>query len=140
MPTALHRPVLRAATFYFAAVFFCGFVLGSLRIFVLLPLMDELWAVCLELPIMLTLSWLIARHLTRNRKDLYPAAARLWMGIWAFGLLMVAEYVLATSLMGAAPSSYFDHWATAAGAIGLAGQIAFALIPFVQRITRRETP
>ncbi|MEC9311496.1 MAG: hypothetical protein VYA97_07025 [Pseudomonadota bacterium] len=140
MPTALYRPVLRAATFYSAAVFFCGFVLGSLRIFVLLPLMDELWAVSLELPIMLTLSWLIARHLTRNRKDLYPAAARLWMGIWAFGLLMVAEYVLATTLMGAAPSSYFGHWATAAGAIGLAGQIAFALIPFIQRITRRETP
>ena len=78
----------------------------------------------------------LALSLTRNRKDLYPAAARLWMGIWAFGLLMVAEYVLATNLMGARPSSYFSHWATPAGAIGLAGQIAFALIPFVQRITR----
>ena len=129
MPQPLTRPVLIAAARYFAGVFACGVVLGTIRIFVLLPRMEEIWALLLELPVILTLSWLIAGRITKARPGLGTLPARLGMGGWAFALLMLAEYLLATTAMGLDGIDVFARWLTREGALGLAGQIVFALIP-----------
>ncbi|MFL5254137.1 MAG: hypothetical protein ACJ8AI_14800 [Rhodopila sp.] len=60
--------------------------------------------------------------------------ARAAMGLTAFALLMAAECVLAV-LTGQAPTAYLRAMMTAAGRIGLAGQIVFALFPLLQRTT-----
>ncbi|MGR3760590.1 hypothetical protein ACUXV3_10735 [Roseobacteraceae bacterium NS-SX3] len=129
---ALRRPVLAAAAAYFALVFACGFVLGTLRILVLLPAAGELGAVLAELPVILAFSWWAAGRLTRGRPALQPGAARLGMGGWAFALLMAAEFVLATTAMGLDGAAFAGRWGTLPGALGLAGQIVFALIPWLR--------
>lgn len=135
MPKALTRPVLIAAALYFTGVFACGFILGTIRILVLLPRMEEIWALLLELPVILTLSWLIAGWIIKGRSALGALPARLGMGGWAFLLLMLAEYLLATTAMGLSGAEVFARWTTLEGALGLAGQILFALLPALRLLT-----
>ncbi len=140
MPQALTRPVLIAATLYFAGVFVCGFILGTIRIFVLLPRMAEIWALLLELPMILTLSWLIAGRILKSRPELATLPGRLGVGGWAFLLLMIAEYLLATAAMGLSGTAVFARWTTLKGALGLAGQIVFALLPALRLLTEPRPP
>ncbi|MBE1296130.1 MAG: hypothetical protein GJ678_07790 [Rhodobacteraceae bacterium] len=135
MPKALTRPVLIAATLYFAGVFACGFVLGTIRILILLPRMEEIWALLLELPVILTLSWLIAGRIPKARPSLATLYARLGTGGWAFLLLMLVEYLLATTAMGLSGAEFFARWTTLEGALGLAGQILFVLLPALRLLT-----
>ena len=135
MPQALTRPVLIAATLYFAGVFACGFILGTIRMGILLPRMAEIWALLLELPVILILSWLIAGRILKARPAIATLPARLGMGGWAFLLLMLAEYMLATMTMGLSGAAVFARWTTLEGALGLAGQIVFALIPALRLLT-----
>ncbi len=83
----------------------------------------------LEVPLVLALSWVVAgRVLARwPLRDKRPALALL-----AFALLMVLE--LATALaFGQSPAQFLTAMTTPAGALGLAGQIGFALIPLVRQ-------
>lgn len=123
--------VVIAATVYFGAVFAAGFVLGTLRVLVLAPRLGDLGAVAVELPVMLALSWVIAARVLR-RHPLPPGGPRLAMGALAFALLLLAEAALAYLLAGQTPAGWAASLATAPGLLGLAGQIAFALMPWLQ--------
>ncbi|MEX5727030.1 hypothetical protein Ga0609869_000383 [Rhodovulum iodosum] len=123
---------LKAGLAYFALIFAAGFALGTLRVLVLLPRMGEAVAVALELPVMLGLSWLAAGALI-GRFAVPAGAARLAMGGAAFGLLMAAEVGVSVFALGRDIAGHFGHWATLPGAAGLAGQVAFGLIPWARR-------
>jgi len=120
--------VVRAGLAYWAAIFALGFVLGALRVTVMVPLLGELAAVLAELPVMLAASWLWARVLVRRHR-LGPGAA-LVMGALAFLLLMGCEAALALGAFGQAPGQWLAGMGEAPGAIGLAGQVTFALLPW----------
>jgi hypothetical protein len=117
---------VRAALAYFAPVFAVAFLLGALRVFVVIPLTGPLVGVALEVPIILALSWLVAGHVLKRRP--LSLGRRLAMGAVAFGLLMLAELALALAF-GQTPRQFITAMASPAGALGLAGQIGFALIP-----------
>lgn len=51
----------KAGCAYFALVFAAGFVLGTIRVLVLMQRMGERTAVALELQLILSLSWLASR-------------------------------------------------------------------------------
>lgn len=88
----------------------------------------------LEVPLILGLSWLVAdRVLRRWPLTTYPALA---MGALAFTLLMLAEFALAYALSGQTPPVYAATFLTGPGALGLAGQIGFALIPALRTYAR----
>lgn len=122
------RGPLAAALAYFAVAFACGFVLGAVREIVVAPRLGAVAAVALEVPIMLAISWVAAGVLVRRFAVPARIPARLLMGGFAFVLLQLAEIALAAGF-GTPPGAYVAGFATAKGALGLAAQGAFALLP-----------
>ncbi|WP_135448500.1 hypothetical protein [Tabrizicola caldifontis] len=125
--------IVAAAVSYFAAVFAVAFVLGALRVTLVAPQTGPLLAVALEVPLVLALSWLVAGRVLRR----WPMALRerLALGGLAFVLLMLAELSLALAF-GQTPARFLSDLATPPGALGLAGQIGFGLIPALHRQRR----
>jgi hypothetical protein len=58
------------------------------------------------------------------------------LGALAFLILMLAEFALAWALSSQTPAAYAASFLTAPGALGLAGQTGFALIPAVRARNR----
>jgi hypothetical protein len=98
-------------------------------VLVLEPALGPLAATLLELPVILLASWLAARWLVRRFAISGPAAS-LAMGGLAFALLALSEFALALALPGNSPSQWMARMATPPGALGLAGQMGFALMPW----------
>ncbi|MBI1391106.1 MAG: hypothetical protein GC152_00045 [Alphaproteobacteria bacterium] len=126
-------PSIRAGAIYFAAVFSLGFALGTVRVLFLVPRYGETASTVLELPAMLVASWFICGSILARFPTVRGRGARLMMGAAAFALLMLAELILATTLFGRPPGEHLARYGTLAGAVGLAGQICFALMPLVAR-------
>lgn len=120
--------ILRLAAAYWALVFTLGFALGAIRTLWLAPQIGAEVAVLAEQVPMLTASWLVARALLR-RWPLPSQGAALAMGAAAFALLMIAECALAVLLFGQTPAIWAASLTTPAGALGLAGQLGFSLVP-----------
>jgi hypothetical protein len=125
------KAVLAGAA-YFALVFSIGFVLGAVRVFVVVPVIGETAAVFIELPVILLACWFVSGALTRRIIPQGDEAAALVMGGVAFPLLMVAELTLGTLAFERSLMDQVAHWLTLAGAAGLIGQIVFALLPWLQ--------
>ncbi len=127
---------LKAGTLYFAAVFALGFVLGTLRVLVVIPALydfgGETAAIFIELPIILTGSWFICRWIVTRYAVPTAINVRAAMGAIAFALLMIAETVLSVTAFGQTMGEHFAAYATFNGALGLGGQIVFALFPLAQ--------
>ncbi len=120
-----------AGLLYFAIVFAIGFVLGSIRVLLVAPVLGELGAVLLELPVILLACWLAAGRLVRWL-DPPSASAALVMGAIAFSCLMIAEFTLAGLAFDRSITDQVGRWGTLEGALGLGGQLLFALLPWMQ--------
>lgn len=123
---------LKAGAVYFGLVFAAGFVLGTIRTIVLVPRLGELAAVAIELPVILVVSWWACGLVIQRLRPGDKSSARLVMAITAFLLLILAELALAMTMAGQTASAFVANWTTAAGALGLAGQAAFAAFPLVR--------
>jgi hypothetical protein len=125
-------PTIKAGFFYFLSVFGLGFVLGTVRTLVLVPLVGHLIAVLVELPLILSAAWLICARLTTRWAVPAELAPRAAMGILAFGLLMTAECMLSLWLFGNSLDLQLAQLQTSHGMAGFAGQFLFATFPIVQ--------
>lgn len=132
------KRILLTGTVYVAAVFAAGFVLGVLRTLVMVPLLGEMAAVLVELPVILAVAWLVCTRILR-RWPLSPAAA-VGMGAIAFLLLMGAEASLSTLLAGRSLAQHLALYAQLPHQVGLAGQLAFAVIPWIQARRSQRSP
>jgi hypothetical protein len=122
--------VIPAALAYVLPVFAVAFGLGALRVSLVAPHLGPLAAVALELPLVLALSWIVAGRVLRHWPQV-GRQSRLALGALAFLVLMLLE--LATALaFGQSPASFLAAMTTPAGALGLAGQIGFGLIPILR--------
>ena len=126
---------LVAGAYYFQIVFAIGFALGTLRALVVAPRIGETSAVMLELPIILAASWYVSGALDARFR--ISQNHRLIMGFFAFALLMLAEAALSVALFGRTIAEHLAHYRTFSGAAGLAGQVLFALTPFLRPEQRR---
>lgn len=122
--------ILKPALTYFATVFAAAFLMGALRVTLIAPQIGPLAAVALEVPLILGLSWLVAGRVLRRWA--LTSGKALTMGALAFALLMLAEFTLAYALSSQTPPAFAATFLTAPGALGLAGQIGFALIPAIR--------
>jgi len=126
------RRIAGAALAYWALIF----ALGALRILWLAPRLGESFAVLAELPAMLGASWVTARWLLGRWRIATPSQA-LAMGALAFAMLIGAEVLLATLAFGVPPRQWLASLLRSPGAIGLAGQAAFGLLPVLAIRARR---
>ena len=121
--------VLKAGATYFAIVYMVGFLLGAMRVFLLVPRVGETVAVLLEAPVILGASWIASRWSVSRFAVQTAAAPRFAMGGIAFGLLIVAEAGVSILIVG---TDLLDVYRSVPGIIGLAAQVLFGLLPFVQ--------
>ena len=126
------RNALKAGTVYFFLVFAAGFAFGTLRTLFIAPVIGDLIAVALELPLMLAISWIACRWVLQRIRVPNLTYHRIVMGASAFILLMVAEVLMSTQLASRDLASHFALYRTLPVFIGLLGQIAFALFPLFQ--------
>jgi hypothetical protein len=128
-------PLLRpaaAGAVYAISVFSVGFVLGTVRVLILLPRIGPTLAVLAETPVILGASWWVSSECIARLKIDRAVAARLVMGLVAFTVLMAAETTLAVVLFGRSVTGYLLSLTVMPGLIGLAAQVAFAGFPLAQ--------
>lgn len=131
--------VVRAGLLYFALTFGAGFVLGPLRILFLVPRIGTRAAELVELPVMIGISWLAARWVTRRLAVPPRPAPRLAMGAIAGALLLAAEFTLVLRLRGLTLEEYFATRDPVAGAAYYAAVLLLVVMPVLvsRRLNRR---
>lgn len=130
-------PVLTAALRYFALVFGAGFVLGVLRVTLVVPWLGVRHAELAEMPLMLIVIVSAAVHVVRRHRLASPGA-RLAAGLCALLLLVGAELALAVALAGRSLSDYIASRDPVAGSVYVVLLIVFALMPALLRRTGRR--
>jgi hypothetical protein len=125
---------IAAGCTYALIMFMVGFVVGTLRLLVLAPHLGATWAVELEVPVMLIVSWYQSRWSARKLDVVEAWESRALMGFVAFVILMVAELGVSIWIFDQSLAAHFAAYGSAAGAIGLAAQLTVATFPLLQAI------
>ena len=121
---------LKASLLYFATVFGVGFVLGTIRVLLVVPYLGVRWAELLETPLMLLASFYFAR-LVGRRFGPCAAAHRLAIGAIALAFLLTAEIALTVFVQGQILAQYLASRDPVSGVAYLLSLIAFALMPLL---------
>lgn len=124
--------IVKAAATYVALVFATGFLLGTLRVLLLAPMIGATQAVVIELPLMLAVSWIACGGVLRRFPVAPTPPARIGMGLIAFLLLMMAEVAVSMVGFGRSFADHLANYRETGARLGLAAQIAFALIPLLR--------
>jgi hypothetical protein len=128
-------PFIRAGAIYFVIVFVAGFILGTLRELVLVPIAGRTFGVLIELAIMVTISWIVCGRIVRRLRIASDRNGRIVMGASAFVLLILAEFGFTNLFLGWSAGEFFGGFRSLDGALGLLAQIVFGAIPFLQMRT-----
>jgi hypothetical protein len=123
------KTAIKAGTFYFVLIFAAAFVLGSIRIRLIVPYGGTWAGLAFELPAILTLAWLACRWLVRGFRVPATVPARLAMGGWALALLLAVQTSVAAIGLGQSPGELLAGYQEPNMMIGLAVQLLFAAMP-----------
>ncbi len=132
------RATCGAAIAYTLGVFVFAFAVGTIRVTLVAPRIGSLLAVILEAPIILAASWPFSLWCIRFFKVSRDSCARALMGAVAFSFLMLLELSVSVLAFGETINHYLLKYASTPGVIGLAMQVCFATIPWVQSLHRGE--
>lgn len=121
--------ILKAGCSYFALVFATGFVLGVLRVTLVVPRLGVRQAELLEMPLMLLASYLAAR-LCLRRFGPFTKVRRLALGMLALLLLVAAELGL-TVAMGQGIGDYLASRDPVSGLAYLVALACFGVLPLL---------
>jgi hypothetical protein len=117
------RQGVKGGLFYFGAVFALGLILGALRALYVVPEFGQSLAVAIELPFILIFAWF--------------ACHWLMIKCAAFALLLVAEwvtrFVFNRVILGDGTLPPVVATQSFADGLGIAGQVAFGLLPLIMR-------
>jgi len=122
---------LRAGLAYFALVFGTGFVLGAIRVPVLVPRLGVRTAELIEMPVMFVAIVLAARFVVRRFRLPAGSGARLLTGLIALALLVAAELLLAVVLARQPLGEYVAGRDPVSGSVYLGMLVLFAAMPLV---------
>ena len=128
------RTLLVATSAYFGLVFGSGFLLGVVRVLLLLPILGERAAELIEAPIMLvaivfSARFVVGRILAGSALPALPA--RLAIGFAALAALLVVEFTVVLWLRDLSIRQYLAERDPIAGAVYVASLSFFALAPAI---------
>ncbi len=125
---------VKAGLTYFAIIFGVGFVLGAIRVLLVVPWVGVRTAELIEEPIMFIVVVFAARWLLR-RFSLGPITEQLGAGMIGLGLLLAAEYALLRA-RGLTLREGIAQRDAVAGTVYLVMLLVFAMMPVVLGRTR----
>lgn len=129
--------ILQAAVLYFLLVFGAGFVLGTGRVLLVVPLLGERAAELLEMPLMFAVIVAAARWVVRHRLDSRQPSA-LPVGFIAMGFVLLADLVVGIWLRSMSPVEVFLNRDPVSGAAYYTALLLFAAMPAIM-VRRRQT-
>jgi hypothetical protein len=127
---------LKAGLLYCALVFGAGFILGSIRLALVVPRLGVRASELLEIPIMLATTVMAARWVVRRLAVPPVVRNRLGMGLIALVLMLLAEFGLVLSLRGMSFREYLATRDPVSAAVYYASLVVFALMPLILRLIR----
>ena len=129
--TGSHWParILKAGAVYFALVFGAGFVLGPIRVLLIVPRVGERVAELMEAPLMLSIVIIAARWVVHR----FPVALidRLAIGLLALSLGLLFEFALVLKLRGLTLAEYFRTRDPVSGVVYYLTLGLFAVMPLL---------
>ena len=123
--------ILASGLVYFVLVFSVGFILGSIRVPFMAPRLGERISELIEMPFMFVAVLLSARFVARRFSLPATTSSRLFVGLLALGLLLVAEFMLAVAIQDRSLSAYIASRDPISGTVYLAMLVLFALMPLI---------
>jgi len=123
------RKALLAGGVYFALVFSLGVILGVLRVLVVAPRLGPGGAMALEIPVILTVSWIVCGGVMERLDIGARRGERSVMSVTALVLIVAAELALARYLAGQTLADTLASYRNLPAFMGLASQVAFVLLP-----------
>ena len=123
------QTTIRAALLYFALVLGAGFVLGAVRVPLLVPRIGERWAELAEMPVMAVVIFLSAGYVLRRFAAIQAPSRALWVGFLALALSLCAELGLAMALQSRPLAEYLGSRDRVSGSVYLLLLLVFALMP-----------
>lgn len=126
----LRRTVLGGLA-YFALVFSAGFILGTIRILLLVRRFGERAAELLETPVMLVVIVFAARWVVHKFGLTRPVLQKLAAGLLALLLMLVMEFGLVLRLRELSLAQYFALRDPVSGAVYYFTLGLFAMMPLV---------
>jgi hypothetical protein len=130
-------PILQPAVLYFLLVFGAGFVLGTVRVLVLVPLLGERAAELMEMPLMLGIiaasaRWIVRHGLVQDRRS-----SALVVGFIALGMVLIADLAVGMWLRGLSATEVFLDRDPVSGAAYYVSLLLFAAMPAIMTRSRR---
>lgn len=120
---------IRSGFLYFALVFGAGFLLGMVRVPLLVPKVGERWAELAEMPIMAVVIFFSAGYIMKRYPDVRSHWRALIVGLFALALTVSAELGLAVVLQDQALAEYIASRDKISGSVYLALLVVFAFMP-----------
>jgi hypothetical protein len=120
---------LKPGLVYFLLVFGAGFVLGTVRVLLIVPHVGERAAELLEMPLMLIATVLAARWITRRFPEPRNHTARLAIGGIALGLMLAGELAVGIGLRGMTAADVMLNRDPVSGTAYYMSLLLFAVMP-----------
>jgi hypothetical protein len=127
---------LKAGSAYFGIVFGAGFLLGCIRVPLLVPRIGVRTAELLEMPIQIVVIVFAARFIVERFSVPATPLMRLGVGSIALGLAVAAELLLATAINGQSVGAYIAGRDRVSGTAFLLVLVIFAMMPFLAGTAR----
>ena len=125
------RAWIKGASLYFAAVFGAGFLMGTIRVLLVVPRIGVRYAELLEMPLMIIASVFVARWAVRSagiRKSMHD---RLSMGGLALAFMLAAELAMSVLLRNERLVDVVANRDPVSGTAYLFALLLFALMPWI---------
>jgi hypothetical protein len=121
--------IVKQAAVYFALVFGAGFLLGPIRILLVVPRVGVRAAELMEAPIMLAVIIATSRWIVRRFPVPSDLRSRLAMGFLSLALMLGAEFSLARALQGISVREYLANRDPVSGTVYYTLLVVFAVLP-----------